>query len=130
MARYLSEEWFSSVRSEPAASPTGPAPLILEQVVRATPDGDVIYRVEVSGGQARIVWPVPAGGAPADLRISSDWDTAVAVARGELSTQRALMEGRLRVSGHPAHVAELTDGLSAVDPVPVEVRQATTFEAG
>lgn len=125
MARYLSAEWFASaVSADPLPEPVV---LTLEQVVRDTPDGTVVYRVEVAGAHARIVWPVPDGVPPADLRISTDWTTAVSVARGDLSTQRALMEGRLRVSGSPDHLGEVSASLAGVDAVPAEVRKETTF---
>jgi hypothetical protein len=125
MARYLSAEWFASAASaEPLAEPVR---LVLEQVVRDTPDGTVVYRVEVAGEHARIVWPVPDDAPPADLRISTDWPTSVSVARGDLSTQRALMEGRLRVSGSPDHLGEVSASLAGVDAVPTEIRKETTF---
>lgn len=120
MARYLSAEWFAV-----AATPVpGRADLVLEQVVTDTPDGTVVYRVEVVGEAARIVWPVPADARPADVRITSAWPTAVAVARGELSTQRALMQGKLRVSGRPHGP---TAPAAGVDAVPADVRSATTY---
>ena len=123
MPRYLSASWFeTAVGSDPLPDPLD---MVLEQVVRGTPDGEVVYRVEVAGARARIVWPVPAGAAPADLRISTDWDTAVALARGDLSSQRALMEGRLRVSGTPGRLA-VGVGVDALAP---ELRHATTFDA-
>jgi hypothetical protein len=124
MPRYLSAAWFASAGSEPLPEPLE---MILEQVVRGTPDGDVVYRVEVAGDQARIVWPVPAGAPAADLRVSTDWETAVSVARGDLSAQRALMEGRLRFSGTPGPLAGAAMG--GVDALPAGVRQATTFDA-
>ena len=121
MARYLSAEWFASVGTEPLEE----APVVvLEQIVPDTPDGPVTYRVEVGAARARVVWPVPEDAPPAELRITTDWDTAVEVARGELSTQRALMQGRLRVSGHPGRLG--TD-LPAFDPVPAGVREVTSF---
>lgn len=126
MARYLSEEWLAAAASsEPLPSPVS---LVLEEAVRDTPDGTVVYRVEVSADGARIVWPVPPDAGDADLRISADWDTAVAVARGELSTQRALMEGRLRVSGTPGSLGDAATALAGMDPLPSPVRAATTFE--
>lgn len=126
MARYLSAEWFDAAASS-EASP-GTAGLVLEEVVRDTPDGTVVYRVEFAGGGSRVVWPVPEDAPPADLRISTDWDTAVSVARGDLSTQRALMEGRLRVSGSPAGLGDASTALAGVDPLPAAVRRATTFD--
>lgn len=128
MVRFLSPEWFAAVA---AARPSGaepPAELVLEQVVESTPDGRVAYRVETAGGRARIVWPVPDPSSPPDLRITSDWPTAVAIARGELSTQNALMQGRLRVSGNPQNLAGPATALEGADPVPDEVRERTTYE--
>jgi hypothetical protein len=124
MARYLSAEWFAAVDSEPlAAAPT----LVLEQVVRDAPEGQVVYRVEVGADRARVVWPVPEDAPPADLRITTDWATSVAVARGDLSTQRALMQGRLRVGGRPDRLPTATATLAGLDPVPVGVRESTTY---
>jgi hypothetical protein len=101
--------------------------MVLEQVVTGGPDGPVTYRVEVAAGQARVVWPVPDGAPAPDLRITTDWDTAVSVARGQLSTQRALMEGRLRVKGSPDRLGEVTAAIGRIDPVPAGVRDRTTF---
>lgn len=124
MARYLSAEWFALVSSDPLPEP---AIIVLEQVVHDTPDGSVAYRVEIGPSRTRVTWPVPPGAPPADLRISTDWDTAASVARGELSTQKALMQGRLRVSGSPGQLAGAPSTLAGLDPVPAGVREKTTF---
>jgi hypothetical protein len=124
VARYLSAEWFALVSSAPLPEP---ALIVLEQVVRDTPDGAVTYRVEVGSSRARVMWPVPADASPADLRIMTDWATAVSVARGDLSTQRALMQGRFRVSGSPDQLAGATSTLAGFDPVPAGARENTTF---
>ena len=124
MAQYLSAEWFALVSSPPLPEPPL---LVLEQVVGDAPSGRVVYRVEVGDTRARVVWPVPEDAPPADLRISTDWATAVSIARGDLSTQRALMQGRFRVSGSPDQLAGATATLSGLDPVPATVRDSTTF---
>lgn len=135
MARYLSPEWFAEVIS--GADPTTqngsqPAvleePAVLEQVVEGTPYGTITYRVEVSaGGEPLVCWPV-AGDAPdPDLRITCSWPTAVAVAKGELSTQHALAEGQLRCKGNLARIAQAASRLAGVDPVTAEIRSTTTF---
>ncbi len=126
MARYLSPEWFAEVAAGAEAA-AGPALAVLEQVVEGTPEGRVTYRVEVADGQARIVWPVPGEGPGPDLRLTSDWPTAMAIAQGRLSTQKALMEGRLRVGGSPGRLADLSARLQGLDPVPEAVRRETTF---
>ena len=126
MVRFLSPEWFRSAGASDGAPAFQPA-VVLEQVVTDTPDGPVTYRVEVGDGQTRINWPVPSDAPAADLRITSGWETAGAVARGELSTQRALMQGRLRVSGRPGELADIAASLQACDPVPAELRAQTTY---
>lgn len=126
MARYLSPEWFSEAGAVPGES-AGPG-LSLEQVVEGAPGGRVVYRVVVAGGAPRIVWPVCDGSPPADLRLTCDWPTAVAIAKGELSVQTALVAGRLRVSGDIRRLPADGEGLGGVDPVPAAVRQATTYE--
>ena len=131
MPRFLSAEWFAEVAK--AGSPDGPEggdPLVVEQVVEASPDGRITYRVLVWSDRARIVWPVPTDAPAPDLRISCGWETAVAVARGDLSTQRALMNGLLRVKGVPPR-GQSPGGPAAVprglDPVPPSVRAETSY---
>jgi hypothetical protein len=141
MLRFLSAEWFAEVARHPAPAPAQLAAgtaaeaeaLVLEQVVRDTPDGEVRYRVVVRDGAARLqpppAAPVGNGAGPApDLTIACDWPTAVAMAQGHLSTQAALMEGRLRVRGNLARLAGRAGGLVGLDPVPDEVRRQTTYE--
>lgn len=123
MARYLSPEWFAALPSDPAATPEA----VLEQVVEDTPEGTVTYRVEVAGGAAHVRWPVQAEAPSPDLRVTCSWATATAMARGELSSQQALAEGRLRVKGNLVRVAEVSDLLAGVDPVPATVRATTTY---
>ena len=148
MARFLSPAWFHEASAgdggtsaagsgevgeagsdtPPAANGRGPDPeVVLEQVVDGTPEGRVVYRVLVSGGRARIAWPVGPGSPDPDLRLSTDWATSVEIAQGNLSAQRALMQGRLRVSGRPGRVEKVAGALAGLDPVPTSVRRTTTF---
>lgn len=133
MARFLSSDWFDEVarHSSPAPlPPAGAAPpgirLVMRQVVQGTPEGEVSYHVVVESGEARIS---PPGGdpGPADLTITTTWETAVALAQGKLPAQAALVEGRLRVRGNLATIGAAAAGLAGLDPVPVEVREATTY---
>lgn len=142
MARFLSAEWFAEIaRSAPAAIPppgspgtpeagAGGPPLVLEQVVHGTPDGEVRYRVIVTAGAARIEPAAPlVNGAPSppDLTIFSDWATASALAQGRLSAQSALMAGHLRIRGSLARLSTWAAGLAGLDPVPPDVRRHTTY---
>lgn len=131
MARFLSSEWFDEVaRHTPATPPpAGAAPrdrLVMRQIVQGTPEGEVSYHVVVESGEARISPPGTDAG-PADLTITTTWETAVALAQGKMPAQAALVEGRLRVRGNLATIGTAAGGLAGLDPVPVEVREATTY---
>jgi hypothetical protein len=147
MARFLSAEWFGEIArlgpppaAAAAAAPAAPAAaaapaeLVLEQVVRDTPDGEVRYRVVVTRGAAYIEPPSPSSGSdpngaapPPDLTIACDWATAAAMAQGELSTHAALLAGRLRVRGRLDRLSGRATDLAGLDPVPDQVRQRTTY---
>jgi hypothetical protein len=131
MARFLSVEWFAEIAAEEPVTPTPERQLVLEQVVRDTPEGEVRYRVVAGGGTAHIepvsTSPPRGATAPADLTISSDWPTAAAIAQGRLSAQAALMAGRLRVHGSLARLSQWTAELAGLDPVPPAVRRRTTY---
>ncbi len=128
MARFLSPEWFDEVqRATPPgqAQPAGANPLVVEQVVTGTPEGEVRYVVVVGGSSPRIETG-PAGAEP-DLTFTVDWPTACAVAQGGISTQQALTDGRLRVRGNLSRLAGRLADLNGIDPVPPEVRRTTTY---
>lgn len=141
MPKFLSDEWFDSVRSHsgheqpggkepghPPHSVHGPHPdrLVLEQVVTGSPEGNVRYFVVVENGNARLVEPGFARQV-ADLTITTDWETAAAMAKGELATQAALMQGKLRMRGNLTKLAGRANELAGLDPIPEAVRRATTY---
>jgi SCP-2 sterol transfer family len=131
MARFLSAAWFDEIES--ASTPgSGNADsderLVMEQVVTGTPDGEVTYLVVVEGKRARVVRPSPHGyTAEVELTITCDWPTAAAIAQGRLSTQRALMQGRLRVRGNPTALLRRGAQLAGLDPIPNTIRKNTTY---
>ena len=124
MARFLSEAWFNAIaRSANPVDPAEPARLTVQQVVTGTPDGEVRYTVSVGDRRAT----VQAGSAShVDVTFTEDYPTAVAIARGELTTQAALLAGRIRVTGNLAALARRQD-LASDDLVPTAVRTATTY---
>jgi alkyl sulfatase BDS1-like metallo-beta-lactamase superfamily hydrolase len=123
VASYLSPAWFDEV--DAAVGPVDGQPdLILQQVVLGGPEGDVRYRIEVREGRATLSRGTT--GDP-DMTFTSDYRTAAAIACGELSTQAALLEGRIRVAGNPVQLAERHGQLGTLDPVPSAVRAGTTY---
>jgi hypothetical protein len=141
MPRFLSAEWFDEVESasntgagntgagNTGAGNTDPdGRVVMEQVVTGTPDGEVKYLVVIEGQHARVVRPSPGDiPAEAELTITCDWPTATAIAQGHLSTQRALMQGRLRVRGSPTALQGRGAQLAGLDPIPAAIRKNTTY---
>jgi putative sterol carrier protein len=130
VARYLSREWIDELDRAASASAdlreqlTG-VTLVVEHQVTGGPDGDVAYVTRIDDGRVR----VRAGSSPEpDVVLVADYDTASALARGELNAQRAFAAGRLKVRGridrlvaHARALGALTAGLEAV-------RETTVFD--
>jgi SCP-2 sterol transfer family len=131
MARFLSAAWFDEIESAStprSGNPDSDERLVMEQVVTGTPDGEVTYLVVVEGKRARVVRPSPDGyAAEVELTITCDWPTAAAIAQGHLSTQMALMQGRLRVRGSPTALLQRSAQLAGLDPIPNTIRKNTTY---
>jgi putative sterol carrier protein len=123
VARYLSEGWFAEVA---AATPTpDKSPdVVLQQIVTDSPDGEVRYQVVVADGRAVLTRDQTL---EADATFTAEYATASAIARGELTTQAALLAGRIHVAGNMATLSSRQEDLSGLDPVPAAVRAATTF---
>jgi hypothetical protein len=129
MVTYLSDDWVAALDGAlggvPVPAPPSAAPPSAAPASTASPpeegeepaNGDVIVQYRVSGGPGD-----PPGGERSwflDLRrggvrarpgsppsapvvtFAQSWDVAVAVARGERSTQEAVLAGDIRVTGNP-----------------------------
>ena len=101
MPRYLSLDWIDALTAEVAASDArrelaSTTSIGVTQVITDGPEGDVVYHLQVGGGSASF----GAGPAdPEDVRFDENWDTAVAVATGDLNAQEAFIKGRIRLTG-------------------------------
>ena len=132
MAVFLSEEWIAALdealRAEAGLSDC--AAVTVEQTVTGTPDGDVRYRVVIDDRGGRVL---RAGGddaiphAPADVRLTTDYATAVAIARGAENAQIALAQGRLQLGGDVHALARFTAALAAMPGVTRALRAGTTY---
>jgi putative sterol carrier protein len=127
--RYLSLEWIDALSTEVAASDelraaAGAQSIGVTQSVRAGPEGDVVYHLQVADGQVSF----GAGGAwPEDVRMEQDWVTAVAVATGELNAQEAFLTGRVRLSGDQQKLIAAQPIFAALDVVFGSVRARTEY---
>jgi putative sterol carrier protein len=99
--KFLSEEWTTAVAdalngNESFKSAAGSQATKIQQVV-TTPEGEKKYWFKLEGGQASL--GVGDIGEPVDATINQDYETAVALAKNELTPTAAYMSGKLRVSG-------------------------------
>jgi hypothetical protein len=122
--RYLSPEWFQAANEAARGHRLPDGDVVLGQVVTGGPDGEVRYQLRITGGEITI-GNDPADGA--DATFTEDYPTAVALFRGELSPQDALMAGRIRVAGNVAAVMANQTALAALGPLFAGIRSATTF---
>jgi putative sterol carrier protein len=130
MIRYLSLDWISALSAEVAASEqmrtvAESHRIGITQVVSDGPEGDVTYHLSVGNGAATFA----AGAAdPEDVKMEQDWDTAVAVATGELNAQEAFIGGRIRLFGDHQLLLESQPVFGALDAVFATVRDRTIYE--
>ena len=104
--QFLTDEWMAALAEHINAddaftSAIATVELALQFVVTEVPDGDVKYSISLSGGSAAITGGELEG---ADATITNDYETAVAISKGELNTQMAFMTGKLKVSGDMAKI--------------------------
>jgi len=88
------------------------------------PEGDVTYNLQVDRGNVNF------GTGPADpehVRMEQSWDTAVAVATGELNAQAAFVNGHIRLYGDQQRLLESQPIFGALDVVFDDVRQRTEY---
>jgi hypothetical protein len=132
---YLSDAWLDALDDalQASASVAAVAPLVIEQVVREVPGhGEVRYRVwiDARGGHAAPTAARDGHGTPPDIRLSTDYGTATAIARGNENAQTALARGRLQLGGTLDVLSRHADALAALDDATSELRAKTTYGAG
>ena len=126
---YLSLAWIRELsaavaESERLAELAAERRVAVTQIVTDTPEGDVAYHLRVADGSAAF------GAGPADdedLRMQQDWDTAVAVATGELNAQEAFVTGRILLTGDRELLMSSLEVFAALDSVFAEVRTRTDY---
>ena len=127
MVEYLSDEWITAldVALRACTGLEAVAPLVVEQIVHDVPArGTVRYRCEVASDGVRVVLD---GNGRADLRLTTDYVTAIAIARGHENAQSALAAGRLRLGGDVEALARHAQVLGALADATAGLRATTTY---
>lgn len=105
MAKFLSDEWFGEADAAVKSDPTFTAAaagkdLGVQFVVSDGADGgELQYHLSIVGGASSIAKGELDG---ADVTVTSDYETSVGIAKGELNTQMAFMTGKIKVAGNLA----------------------------
>lgn len=122
--RFLSQEWLEQMSA--AASTASPdVALSVHQSVTGGPDGDVEYILRLAGGRVRFE-PGPAA-TPADVELTSDYETAAAISQGRLSPASAFAAGRLRMGGAVSSLVAHQEVFTELGRLLAGVAGATTY---
>lgn len=129
--RYLSPEWFAAASEALADDPglagaTAGLRLTLQQTVTDTPggvDGVVRWCLVVEDGVRLVPGPLD----DADLRFTTNYAVAAAIATGDLGAPTAFIRGDLTVGGDLTLLTTHQRALAAVHDVLAEVRKDTVF---
>ena len=129
MIRYLSLEWIDELSTEVAADErlaelAAAHAIGVTQVVTGGPEGDVEYHLQVDADGIAFG---PGVAFPEDVRMEQTWDTAVAVATGELNAHEAFLSGRILLTGDQQKLIDAQPVFGALDPVFSSVRQRTEY---
>jgi len=129
VAAFLSDEWISELALACTAAPAGARSdagrFVIEPVVSGVPArGEVRYRIAFDKGACAVE---SGDDGSADVRLETDYITAVALSRGTANAQAALADGRLRVSGDVARLAVHAATLARLDDLFAAVRGSTTY---
>ena len=128
VARYLSQEWFDQMRAAAAAYSPADAParsVSLRESISGTPFGDLSFVMTIDSGTITIDTDSDT---VADVTFTQDYTTAVALHKGEVTTQEVFFEGKVRVAGHLNALLDNADLLQGIAPVFAEVRANTTYD--
>jgi predicted lipid carrier protein YhbT len=124
VAGFLTDAWIEDLADAAAGAAVADAlDLVIQQVV-TDGDAEVAYVVHVAGGSLTVR---PGRAERADVTFTQDRVTATAIARGELSAQRAFLDGRLTMQGDLSRVLPDLAGLTALDDVFAAARTTTAW---
>ena len=125
MARFLTAEWLDALQriADKTEVPVE-ADIVVVHEISGTPDGDVMFRYAAIDGRLELTWGTNDG---AQLTLLEDYETAVAIARGELPAQQAVAEGRLKLRGDVGALIRNAEAMAALGDLFRAVRDTTTY---
>jgi putative sterol carrier protein len=127
--KYLSEDWAKMAQealnsNESFKSAISSIQLIVQQNVTGAPEGDTSYFLKLDGGQAQMGIGETEG---PDVTITQDYDTAVAISKGELNAQNAFMTGKLKVAGNMAKLMQNQGAFAGLESALKPLQEQTEY---
>lgn len=103
MVKYLSQEWMDRAKELAQDFPETPGATVrMTQVVTGAPEGDVKYYTVIENGKTL---EQTLGDDPeTDVTLTSSYEDAVKITKGELDANAAFMQGRVKVTGNMAKI--------------------------
>lgn len=128
--RYLSLDWLNALNDEIGADPRVAGcgvghRLDVTQVVTDGPEGDVVYHLHVENDEVAFG---PGEAEDEDARFVQSWQTAVAVATGELPAQEAFIKGLIKLTGDQQRLVEAQPVFAALEPIFTTVKARTSYD--
>lgn len=123
MLKYLSDEWIqeadAALRASGLRAPDGERFAVEQRV------GEVVFHLVFDSGVARV-----CTGAATDPAVvfCQSWDTAVAIAQGELSAEEAVLNGEITFEGDPMALLSHRRLLTHAEDVFADVRARTVWD--
>lgn len=124
--RFLSIEWFDAAAS--AFTKTGDVPtatIVIEQVVTGVATWQVVFR---AGQTPELVRFESEATTPADARFEQSWETACAIATGNLDAHEALLLGDITFSGDTHKVIDENEAYAWMSAALKPVIAQTSFD--
>lgn len=121
--RYLSNSWIAATAAALAEAEPLAIALTVGYIVTGGPDGDRRYSMIYGPERATCI----EGVNEADVSLATDWQTAIAIAQGTSSPQRAFLDGHLRLDGDAIVLIDCQDGIAEFESYLTAVKSATSY---
>ena len=106
MSKYLSQEWLDEFVKLAEDQPTRPGATVkIQYKVTGGPDGDIEYSWQINEGKFEAANLGQIDGA--DFTMTSSYDDAAKMQKGELDATAAFMQGKIKVAGNMAKMMSL-----------------------
>jgi hypothetical protein len=132
MPVFLSDEWIAAFDQLLGSRPVGEdndgdraGPLVIGHTITGCPGGSTVeYHVVVFAAEHAVRRGRPAA---ATVAFSCDYDTAVAVSRGDEPAQTVFLDGRLLAAGDTAALLDARAALEGIGEAADALRADTTY---